>query len=100
MTLTNSELSSISQALAMAASRYVEIAADTEQLPGGTRLAEQFRTQAIQTRKIAILFGDADSVTIVGVEDEAAAHEDSRRITAQEVIDLGRSRAKAGSSGS
>ena len=95
MTLEYSTRNLISQALAMAASCYVEIAADTEAMPGGNRLSEQFIRQAIETRKIAILMGDADSVALTGVGDASEAHEDARRITAQEMIDVHNSRKAA-----
>jgi hypothetical protein len=92
MTLTDSTRNLLLQALAMAASRYVEIAADVESMPGGDRLSRQFVQQAIETRTVAILMGDADSISILGVGDREEAHNDARRVTAQEVIDVRNSR--------
>lgn len=88
MMLPESTRNLISQALAMAASRYVEIAADIKSTPGGDRLSEQFIRQAIETRQFAILLGDSGNVAISGIGDANEAHEDARRITAQEVIDV------------
>jgi len=88
MTLTNSNQSLISQALAMAASHYAELSVKAENLPGGDKLAQQFKMQAIQTRKVAILMDEADNVTIDGVGDEASALRAARRITSQEITDV------------
>lgn len=66
MQLTDSQRNLVSQALVLAADKYIGFAADAIGIAGGERLQQQFLSQAQETRFIAILFGDADSVSIEG----------------------------------
>lgn len=94
MVFDESMKSLIGQALALAASKYVEFAADALEMRGGDRLCEQFRMQAIQAREAAVLITESSEVIVVD-GDAATAHEDARRITAQEIIDVQESRKRA-----
>jgi hypothetical protein len=87
MNLNDSERSFVSQALVLAADKYVGFAVDCIGMAGGERLQSQFLRQATEARKIAIIIGDSDSLAITGHENMRQAGHDAGKITNQQFAD-------------
>ncbi len=66
MQLTESERSLISQALVLAADKYIGFAAEVGGFQGGVRIRQQLLRQSQEVRYLSILFGDAESASIEG----------------------------------
>ena len=95
--LADSECSFISQALVLAADKYIGFAVDACGIPGGIRLQQQFLRQACEARKFAIAFGDSDGIEIpTGTNLRQAGH-DAGRITNQQFADTIKERIADGS---
>lgn len=82
MNFTDSQMSFISQALVLAADKYVAFAVDCATMRNSAGLQTQFLKQAKEIRHIAMLFGDADSASVQcfghGMESEASAITDQQ----------------------
>lgn len=86
MTLDHSQRNLMSRALVLAADRYINFAADACSMPGGVRLQQQFLRQAADTRYMAILVGDADSLEM-RIGFAADAKQEAAKITTQQFAD-------------
>ncbi len=92
MQLDSRQTNAVSQALALASERYVELAENVDS-PTNKRVADQLRLQAIQARKFAILIQDNDEVSIqVSELDQHVASGDAQRITTLLVADTKKQR--------
>jgi len=80
MELTFTQRRLMSDALTLAAAKYVGFAADAMALPGGERLQQQFLRQATDTCFLALMVGESLSVEIGAAE---LAEGDNRREAAQ-----------------
>lgn len=92
MNLNDSQRSFVSQALMLAADKYVNFAVDCIGMAGGERLQSQFLRQAQEIRYIAILFGDSDSASLEGEGFSAGGYhgelkEEAANITNQQFAD-------------
>lgn len=92
MNLSVNEISFISQALVLAADKYVGFAVDCIGMAGGERLQSQFLRQAAEARKFAIVFGDSDGVQIPTSTNLHQAGHDAGKITNQQFADTIRNR--------
>lgn len=90
--LRDSECSFISQALVLAADKYVGFAVDAMGMAGGERLQQQFLRQATEARKFAIVFGDSEGIQIPTTSNLRQAGHDAGRITNQQFADTIRER--------
>lgn len=94
--LADSERSFISQALVLAADKYVGFACDALGMADGERLQSQFLRQATEARKFAIVFGDSDGISIPTTINLRQAGLDAGRITNQQFADEIRKRRAQG----
>ena len=93
MTLNDSERSFVSQALVLAADKYVGFAVDCIGMAGGERLQQQFLRQAQEIRSIAIVIGDSDGMDITTAKEaRREANADAAKITNQQFADTIRER--------
>lgn len=92
MFINDSDRNLISQALVLAAARYVDFALDAESMKNGERLAAQFIRQAETARTMAILIGDSMSMALGGIGHDREAKAAAERITARQMDDERNSR--------
>jgi len=88
MRFTDSQSNLVSQALVLAADKYVGFAVSVIGTAGGERLQQQFLRQATEVRQIAILIGDGGELTLeIPTHEIREAAAEAARITNQQYAD-------------